>query len=199
MTSDSADNKDKKEAAGFFSRWMSSDSKGDGWDEVCLQWCKQKSAARTENADPNCSMLCFKRPVSADAVDANEKWNPLKGYTVSVVNGKNECADHTSGMSATNQPLQSDSSKEETEYKLDLGDVWTEADVKAKQIINDKVVPLYNSTIEQAVAFKDSPEAVQLQEYLKSKSTELLSQIYPMAPFKLNGKPSSDDPADENK
>lgn len=111
------------------------------------------------------------------------------------------------------------SSKEETEYKLDLGDVWTEADVKgplvveshswllttafnispAKQIINDKVVPLYNSTIEQAVAFKDSPEAVQLQEYLKSKSTELLSQIYPMAPFKLNGKPSSDDPADENK
>lgn len=106
MTSDSADNKDKKEAAGFFSRWMSSDSKGDGWDEVCLQWCKQKSAARTENADPNCSMLCFKRPVSADAVDANEKWNPLKGYTVSVVNGKNECADHTSGkFHSSNRPL----------------------------------------------------------------------------------------------
>lgn len=97
MTSDSADNDNKKEAVSFFSKWMSSDSKGDGWDEVCLQWCKQKSAARTESTDPNCSMLCFNRPVGADTVDKNDKWNPLKGYAISVINGKKECADHTSG------------------------------------------------------------------------------------------------------
>ncbi|GAN07426.1 hypothetical protein MAM1_0160c06923 [Mucor ambiguus] len=202
MTTDSTGNNDKREAASFFSKWMTSENKGDGWDEVCLQWCKQKSAARTELTDPNCSMLCFNRPVNADAVDTNNSWNPLKGYTISVINGKKECADHTSGMSASNQTTQLDSSKGETNYKLDLGDVWTQADVKAKQIVNDKVVPLYNSTIEQAVALKDSPEALQLQEYVKSKSSELLSQIYPMAPFKLDGKPNvtpSDDAADENK
>lgn len=72
----------------------------------------------------------------------------------------------------------------------------------AKQLINDKVVPLYNSTVEQAIALKDSPEAVQLQEYVKSKSNDLLSQVYPMAPFKLDEKPnvtSSVNPADEKK
>lgn len=71
----------------------------------------------------------------------------------------------------------------------------------AKQIINDKVVPLYNSTIEQAVTLKDSPEAVQLQEYVKSKSSDLLDQIYPMSPFKMDGNsnvtPSAN--SDENK
>ncbi|KAL9549984.1 hypothetical protein MBANPS3_004952 [Mucor bainieri] len=203
MTSDPTDNKDKKEAASFFSKWMTSENKGDGWDEVCLQWCKQKSAARAEHADPNCSMLCFNRPVNADAVDTNNKWNPLKGYTISVINGKKECTDHTSGMvSSSDQTIQSESSRNETDYRLDLGDVWTQADAKAKQIINDKVVPLYNSTIEQAVALKDSPEAAQLQEYVKSKSSELLSQVYPMAPFKLDGKPNatpSDNPVDESK
>ncbi|KAK4514459.1 uncharacterized protein ATC70_002055 [Mucor velutinosus] len=202
MTSDSADNKDKHEAASFFSKWMSSENKGDGWDEVCLQWCKQNSAARTEHADPNCSMLCFNRPVNADAMDTNSKWNPLKGYTVSVIHGKEECTDHTNGMSAPDQTTQPDSSKDKTKYKFDLGDLWTQADVTAKQIINDKVVPLYNSTIEQAIALKDSPEAVQLQEYVVSKSSDLLSQIYPMAPFNLDGKPNatpSDNPADEKK
>ncbi|KAL7315752.1 hypothetical protein PS15m_004932 [Mucor circinelloides] len=201
MTSNPSDNNGNKEAASFFSKWMSTENKGDGWDEVCLQWCKQKSAARTENADPNCSMLCFNRPVNGDAVNTNDKWNPLKGYTVSIINGKKECADHTNGMSDLGHATQSDSSEKETNYKLDLGDVWTQADVKAKQIINDKVVPLYNSTIEQAVALKDSPEAVQLQEYVKSKSSDLLNQIYPMSPFKMDGNsnvtPSAN--SDENK
>jgi hypothetical protein len=94
-TSDSSD--DKKEAASFFSKWMSFENKGEGWDEVCLQWCKQKSAARKENADPNCSMLCFNRPVSEKAFDSNDKWNPLKGYTISVVSGKNDCTSHING------------------------------------------------------------------------------------------------------
>lgn len=94
-TSDSSD--DRKEAASFFSKWMSTENKGEGWDEVCFQWCKQKSAARKENVDPNCSMLCFNRPVSENLFDSNDKWNPLKGYTVTVVSGKNECTSHTNG------------------------------------------------------------------------------------------------------
>lgn len=49
-------------------------------------------------------------------------------------------------------------------------------------------MPLYNSTIEQALALKDSPEAAQLQDYVKSKTNDLLSQIYPMSPFNVDGK-----------
>lgn len=68
----------------------------------------------------------------------------------------------------------------------------------AKQLVNDKVVPLYNSTIEQAVALKDSPEAAKLQDYVKSKTNDLLDQIYPMSPFNVDGRSDITSPTTPN-
>lgn len=101
---DSTDS-DKKEAANFFTKWITSTgNKDENWDEVCVQWCKQQKAARNNEADPNCSMICFKRPVlKKDAekelavVPQNSSWNPLKGYKILVVNGKEECVTHVNG------------------------------------------------------------------------------------------------------
>lgn len=90
-----ADTSDKKDAAKFFNTWMNSDS-NDKWDEVCFQWCKQQQKARANQADPNCSMLCLKRPASEQ--QGNEgSWNPLKGYAVTMLKGKNDCVEHTNG------------------------------------------------------------------------------------------------------
>jgi hypothetical protein len=65
--------------------------------------------------------------------------------------------------------------------------------------VNENVVPLYNSTVEQAIAWKNSPEAAQWQDYVKSKASALFSQIYPMQPLNMKEKkpettpPSSSD------
>ncbi|CEP15898.1 hypothetical protein [Parasitella parasitica] len=194
-TSGSLPEDNKKDSANFFSKWFSTNNRGDGWDEVCLQWCKQKAAARKENVDPNCSMLCFNRPTNEAAMDEDVKWNPLKRYTVSVISGKKECTMHTNEMKEPKDTEKQKTNNLETTYELDLGDIWTQADIKGpfithlfQQIINEKMVPLYNSSIEQAMAFKDSSEAVRFQEYVKSKSNDLFNQIYSMSPLKFDKK-----------
>lgn len=102
MTQSSTDDSDRKEAAKFYSKWMNGGNKDENWDEVCLQWCKQQSAARKDQKDPNCSMLCFRSPTTTTAQDTNQlsdekSWNPLKGYSVLVVNGKEGCVSHIDG------------------------------------------------------------------------------------------------------
>jgi hypothetical protein len=89
----------KKEAASFFSKWMNRVDKndtGDNWDEVCMQWCKQKNTARQQESDPDCRMLCLRHPLLKEQVKSTS-WNPLKGYSVIVINGKEECITHING------------------------------------------------------------------------------------------------------
>ncbi|KAI8644236.1 hypothetical protein BD408DRAFT_413524 [Parasitella parasitica] len=155
---------------------------------MCLQWCKQKAKARNENVNSNCAMLCFSRPTKEATIDESGECNPFKGYTVSVLNAKKECTMHPNEMAGSKDTAKQETNNLETTYKLDLGDIWTQADVTVKQAINDKIDPLYNSSIEQVVTLKDSPQATRLQEYVKSKSNDLLSQVYPMSPFKIDGK-----------
>lgn len=95
-TPDSTDTSDKKDAAKFFNTWMTTEHKDDNWDEFCLQWCKQQQKARANQVDPNCSMLCLKRPVSQQQ-DNSASWNPLKGYHITMFKGKEDCMEHTNG------------------------------------------------------------------------------------------------------
>jgi hypothetical protein len=56
----------------------------------------------------------------------------------------------------------------------------------AKQIVNENVIPYYNSAIEQAIEWKDSPQGVQFQNSVKDKASSLLGYVYPLSPFKVN-------------
>lgn len=90
----------RKEAASFFSRWMNRVDKkndGDNWDELCMQWCKQKNAARQQETGPDCRMLCLRRPLLKDKLK-DTSWNPLKGYSIIAVDGKEECINHVNGQ-----------------------------------------------------------------------------------------------------
>lgn len=94
----------------------------DKWDETCIQWCKQQKEARKEGKEPDCKMVCFRRKVdqvvSQDTKDSEDtkgqenndqenndqennppsRWNPLRGYSIVVVDGKASCEDHVDGM-----------------------------------------------------------------------------------------------------
>lgn len=58
-------------------------------------------------------------------------------------------------------------------------------------------MPLYNSTAEQVIAWKDSPEAAQLQDYVKNQANALINQIYPMKPRNMNEKKPETPPNDK--
>ncbi|KAI9355196.1 hypothetical protein BD770DRAFT_391421 [Pilaira anomala] len=178
--SSSTDNSDKKEeAAKFYSKWMKGDNKDENWDEVCLQWCKQQRAGRKDNLDPNCSMVCFKSP-SANALDNQEKttWNPLEGYSVILMKGKEECVTHVNEMKNMNESITTAPST----YTLDLGNIWNEASVGAKNVVDKNVVPLYNSTVEQATEWTKGPEVAQMKEFVKEKTDNLYRQIFQTSP-----------------
>ncbi|OBZ87045.1 hypothetical protein A0J61_04908 [Choanephora cucurbitarum] len=163
MNQEPPSSSDKKDQAAFFMNMM---KEGGNWDEYCIQWCKQKSSKG--QTDPNCSMVCLKRPVD----EQQNSWNPLKGYRVLAVHGKDDCIDHTKDMG-----------NESTQYELDLGSIWNEADRQAKQLLNDKAIPLYNASVEQIVQWGNSPE---LQDYIKDTASSLLSKVYPLKPFSVD-------------
>ncbi|KAI8378538.1 hypothetical protein BD560DRAFT_389669 [Blakeslea trispora] len=157
---DSPDN--KKEQAAFFTQLM---KEGGNWDEHCIQWCKQSSSGSQEQK-PNCSMLCLKR-------SAEDSWNPFKGYRVVAIQGKDQCSNHIEAMSQN----------EVTQYEFDLNDIWQEADRQAKQVLNDTAIPLYNQSVEQLIGWGTNPE---LQDYIKSTASSLLSKVYPLKPFQTD-------------
>jgi hypothetical protein len=86
----------------------------DKWDETCIQWCKQQKQARKDGKEPECKMVCFRRKVEEIAHDntkdskdtkdqennSSGRWNPFRGYSVVVVDGKASCEDHVDGMSS---------------------------------------------------------------------------------------------------
>lgn len=47
-------------------------------------------------------------------------------------------------------------------------------------------MPLFNSTIEEAIAWKNSTETAQWEDYFKSKANAIFNQIYPMQPLTIN-------------
>ncbi|GAA5800919.1 hypothetical protein HPULCUR_006358 [Helicostylum pulchrum] len=200
MTQSSTDDSDRKEAAKFYSKWMNGGNKDENWDEVCLQWCKQQSAARKDQKDPNCSMLCFRSPTTTTAQDTNQlsdekSWNPLKGYSVLVVNGKEGCVSHIDEMkhAKESESMNEKSATAPTKYTIDLGNIWSEAGVGVKYVFDKKVVPMYNSTVEQASEWTKGPEAAQMKEYVKEKTDVLYKQVFRTAP------PSTIKPEDEKK
>lgn len=76
----------------------------DKWDETCVQWCQQHRDARKDGKEPACKMVCFRRRVhevtkGSDAGENKEKerWNPFRGYSIVVVDGKASCEDHVDG------------------------------------------------------------------------------------------------------
>lgn len=104
MTQSTPEDSDKKEAASFFTKWMNCEEKkgpeAENWDEICLQWCKQKDSGRKDQVDPSCTMYCFRRPLlktEGENLNSKKSWNPLTGYSIVVVNGKEECMTHVNG------------------------------------------------------------------------------------------------------
>jgi hypothetical protein len=93
----------------FESRNGSGSSSGkspDKWDESCFQWCKQQQEARKDGKEPACKMICFRRRVNQlvkendenDEEKASpERWNPLRGFSIVIVDGKANCEDHVDG------------------------------------------------------------------------------------------------------
>lgn len=81
----------------------------DKWDETCFQWCQQHREARKDGKEPTCKMVCFRRRVNEitkkggkdgeqDVENkAPERWNPFRGYSIVVVDGKASCEDHVDG------------------------------------------------------------------------------------------------------
>lgn len=99
MTQNTPEDSDKKEVASFFKKWLNINngtSEVGNWDEVCLQWCKQKDTTREQNADPKCKMYCFRRPTLS--IEGEEKpSNLLSGYKIVVIDGAEESVTHIKG------------------------------------------------------------------------------------------------------
>ncbi|KAI8576075.1 hypothetical protein K450DRAFT_258794 [Umbelopsis ramanniana AG] len=80
----------------------------DKWDESCFQWCKQQQEARKDGKEPACKMVCFRRRVNQLVKESDEKtpspperWNPLRGFSIVIVDGKANCEDHVDDMNKT--------------------------------------------------------------------------------------------------
>lgn len=105
MTQNTPDDTEKKEAASFFKKWLNINngtSEAGNWDEVCLQWCKQKDTNREQNTDPKCKMYCFRRPTTTSNIEGEQlteakSSNILSGYKIVVVDGAEQCVTHIKG------------------------------------------------------------------------------------------------------
>ncbi|KAI9023657.1 hypothetical protein CLU79DRAFT_747586 [Phycomyces nitens] len=164
------------------------DEQKNGWQESCLKWCKQTKEDSDNGRDPDCVMMCLrKKNVEMNEADKpNEDYaaslsrftNMLKGYSVRVARGREECSGRDS---QTNQAKPQGS----TVYELNLDERLEAASKTAERLVKETVDPAYKMSVDTLQALKDNaPPAVaaisgQILDSLKDGNPSALLEKLP--------------------
>ncbi|KAG2175726.1 hypothetical protein INT43_001373 [Umbelopsis isabellina] len=153
----------------------------DKWDETCIQWCKQQKDARKEGKEPSCKMVCFRRKVdeitSQDTRDSKDtkdqendpptRWNPLRGYSIVVVDGKASCEDHVDDMNK--HSMQNPKNIEgPAKYEVDLGEQVEKGEAEAKRLVAKTFTPMYVMTQRYINSWTDGTQAAFFERFAES-------------------------------
>ncbi|KAL0074179.1 hypothetical protein J3Q64DRAFT_1425515 [Phycomyces blakesleeanus] len=172
------------------------DTQKSGWEESCLKLCKQTKEDSDHGQAPDCVMICLRKkgveetknesnePIDENvyAVNLSRFTNMLKGYSVRVARGREEC---TETKEQTSSHTSKSNKRGSTIYELDLDEKLSTASKTAERLVKETVDPAYKMSVETLQALKDNgPPAVatisaQILESLKDGSPSSLLEKLP--------------------
>ncbi|KAI9290161.1 hypothetical protein BC943DRAFT_7819 [Umbelopsis sp. AD052] len=146
----------------------------DKWDETCFQWCKQQQEARKDGKEPACKMVCFRRRVDQVVKESDEKpasperWNPLRGYSIVIVDGKANCEDHVDDMnkSAMDRPKSSD--KGPSVHEMDIGEQLEKIQSEGERLVVKTFTPVYMLSKRYIDSWTDGTQAAFFDRFAES-------------------------------